>query len=512
MASREYTLQGPGDWLAWVDSNLAEKGSNSRVSNFDKLRSKYLIKGNPTWGELYEIAVNQYKELGGTEPEISVVAPKKAESNRAKDKRETQTRIEEESDRLEEEDPFGAGVVKKLQLAIDTDESGVQTLKGTKIGGQEPQPMFLYVTEEMEMVRPSGKPGKPVLDVGGKTKKSIYPETDYSAIRAKILQDVQKTPGGLNDLFVKLKNTGSISQQTFDTKNISAPDFAKSLRYLVEQYGIEMVNNYSILGEKNVKTFNNWLAQDMKEAGKTSKTTYDMVVTTRQDAADEANQFFMQYFGRAATKVERDNYFKELNAAEKKAVRSTTTTAEGNRTTTGDLLSETERTLIMGKVAGNAIKGTDIDTLMKAGGTAAQNVDSILSFGRNYGVKISREQATRYVADNLRQGKTLNSTKAKIIEISRSNYKNFSDKISEDVSLKELAGNYIYNKAQTLELNPDAIDIFDADIQDAINGNITMTDFNIRLRQNPGWAKTKNAKDEAAEYANSILKSFGLMA
>jgi hypothetical protein len=447
MASREYTLQGPGDWLAWVDSNLAEKGSNSRVSNFDKLKSKYLIKGNPTWAELYEIAAKQYRDLGGTQPEINKVAPKKAEKNRKEDAEETQNRIDEESARLEEQDPFGEGVVKKLQLAVDTDESGVQTLKGILIGGSEPVPMFLYVNEEMEMVRPSGKPGKPVLDVGGTTKPNVIPETNYSVIRAKILQDATKVPGGLNDLFTKLKNTGSITQETFDSKNISAPDFAKALRFLVEQYSIEMVNNYSVLGEKNVKTFNNWLAEDMKEAGKTSKTTYDMVVTTRQDAADEANQFFMQYLGRAATKAERDNYFRELNAAEKKAVRSTTTTAEGNRTTTGDLLSETDRTLIMGKVAGNAIKGTDIDTLMKAGGVAAQDVDTILSIGRNYGVKVSREQATRYVADNLRQGKNLNSTKAKIIEISRSNYKNFADKISEDVSVK------IYDK--NVKINED---------------------------------------------------------
>lgn len=512
MASREYTLQGPGDWLAWVDSNLAEKGSNSRVSNFDKLKSKYLIKGNPTWGELYEIAAKQYKELGGTEPEIIAIAKNKAESNRAKDKRETQALTEERNKAEAEVDPFGVNHVKKFQLAVDTDESGVQTLKGVQVGGQSPVPMFLYVTEELEPQSPTGGVGRPVLEVGGNKKPSVYQDTNYSAIRAKILQDAQKVPGGLGDLFLKLKNTGAITQETFDSKNISAPDFSKALRYLVEQYSIEMVNNYSVLGQKNVKTFSNWLADDMKEAGKTSKTTYDMVVTNRQDAADEANQFFMQYLGRAATKVERDNYFRELNAAEKKAVRSTTRTAEGNTTTTGELLSETDRALIMGKVAGNAIKGTDIDTLMKAGGVAAQDVDTILSIGRNYGVKVSREQATKYVADNLRQGKNLNSTKAKIIEISRSNYKNFSDKISEDVSVKELAGNYIYNKAQTLELNPDAIDIFDADIQDAINGNVTMTDFNVRLRQNPAWAKTKNAKDEAAEYANTILKSFGLMA
>jgi hypothetical protein len=510
MASREYTLQGPGDWLAWVDSNLGEKGANSRVSNFDKLKSKYLIKGNPTWGELYEIAAKQYRDLGGTQDEIRKNAPNQGRKEEAKERK-----VEAEAtQRAVDADPFGTNHVNRFQLQIDTDENGMQTLKGIQPNNPDaPVQMFLYTVEEIDpQVSPSSQVGTPVFNKDSQLKPNVYQDTNYSAIRAKILQDVQKVPGGLNDLFTKLKNTGSITQETFDSKNISAPDFAKALRFLVEQYSIEMVNNYSVLGEKNVKTFNNWLAEDMKEAGKTSKTTYDMVVTTRQDAADEANQFFMQYLGRAATKVERDNYFRELNAAEKKAVRSTTTTAEGNRTTTGDLLSETDRTLIMGKVAGNAIKGTDIDALMKAGGVAAQDVDTILSIGRNYGVKVSREQATKYVADNLRQGKNLNSTKAKIIEISRSNYKNFSDKISEDVSVKELAGNYIYNKAQTLELNPDAIDIFDADIQDAINGNVTMTDFNVRLRQNPAWAKTKNAKDEAAEYANTILKSFGLMA
>jgi hypothetical protein len=53
--------------------------------------------------------------------------------------------------------------------------------------------------------------------------------------------------------------------------------------------------------------------------------------------------------------------------------------------------------------------------------------------------------------------------------------------------------------------------VFDKDIQDGLTGNLSMTDFNKRLRKNPVWANTKNAKEEAANYATDILKSFGLM-
>ena len=177
-------------------------------------------------------------------------------------------------------------------------------------------------------------------------------------------------------------------------------------------------------------------------------------------------------------------------------------------------MSEVDKTLLLGKVAGKAIEGSDINTLLSAGGSAAKDVNSILSYAKNYGVVLTKEQAMSYVANNVKKGQNVDATRAKILQIAKSQpqYAAIADKISNDVSVKELAGNYIYQKAQTLELNMDAIDVFDKDIQDGLTGNLSMTDFNKRLRQNPAWANTKNAKEEAANYATDILKSFGLMA
>jgi hypothetical protein len=309
-----------------------------------------------------------------------------------------------------------------------------------------------------------------------------------------------------------------LSKETYNKRDVSAEDFNKSLLYTVRKFSIETVDNYTINGIKKPINFIDYLDSGFKPAKPTSKTAYDSIITKRQDAAEDADQFFMTYVGRNASKEEENAYYELLRDAEKKAVESTTTRydAEGNRmgsTKTGELMSDLDKTLLLGKVAGKAIQNSDINTLLSAGGSAAKDVNSILSYAKNYGVVLTKEQAMSYVANNLKRGQNVDATRAKILQIAKSQpqYAAIADKISNDVSVKELAGNYIYQKAQTLELNMDAIDVFDKDIQDGLTGNLSMTDFNKRLRKNSAWANTKNAKEEAANYATDILKSFGLM-
>jgi hypothetical protein len=488
--------------LQWADRQLAANGGNSRPSAWDKANAPIPIGKYGTWQEVYDAAYSNYISKGATVEEARQIAPIKAKSDAAKQKKADATTAEAEAIN----DPFGSNI-KKYTLGVDTDENGAQEVRGMQTGSNEAVPMYIYMSSGVNFNKPTGL-GRPSKAV--KTDNNISISADYNAVRDKILLDARVTPGGLDALFLKLYNTGGISKETYDAKNISAPDFGKSLKYLVDQYSIKAVNDYKVYGKTEPLTFSTFLDTEFK-SGKTSKTTYDMVQTTRQDAADEANQFFMQYFGRGATKAEHDEYYKMLHAAESKAIRYTTTTESG-QVTKGQLLTDTDRTLIMGKVAGNALKGTDLDTLMKSGAAASQNVDYIMETANQYGIRLSREQAINYVANNLRTGQDIQSTKQKIVEIAKSNYKGIADKISENVSVKELAGNYLWQKAKTLELSEDTMDVFDADIQDAVNGNMTMTDFNKKLRQNPAWAKTKNAKEEAANYATDILKSFGLMA
>jgi hypothetical protein len=375
--------------------------------------------------------------------------------------------------------------------------------------------VFIYVGPAKSKPGPRGS----YLKTQGMEKDNkIDVINDFDTIRKNIINDAIATPGGIDALFEKLYKNGSLSEETYKSKNISADDFNTGLLYTVRKFSIETVDKYTIDGVKKPMEFGDYLSTGFKAAKPTSKTAYDAIVTKRQDAAEDADQFFMNYVGRNATKQEENAYYELLRDAEKKAVQSITTKydAEGNRmgsTQTGELMSELDKTLLLGKVAGKAIQNSDINTLLSAGGAAAKDVNSILSYAKNYGVVLTKEQAMSYVATNLKKGQNVDATRAKILQIAKSQpqYAAIADKITNDVSVKELAGNYIYQKAQTLELNMDAIDVFDKDIQDGLTGNLSMTDFNKRLRKNSAWANTKNAKEEAANYATDILKSFGLM-
>jgi hypothetical protein len=372
---------------------------------------------------------------------------------------------------------------------------------------------FLYVGPSVESA------ASPYMAGSATSNTDVVFETNFDKLRNKMIADAAKIPGGTDALFDKLLRNGLISPETHKRKDISAADFNAGLLYAVRKFTIESVDNRQLKGIKTPINFTDYLDRGLASAKPTSKTSYDMIVTKRQDAANDADQFFMANIGRNATKEEEDAYYKLLRDAEKKAISSTTTKydAEGNqigRTQTGELLSETDKTLLLGKVAGKSISGSSIDTLLSYGGKASQDVDSVLSYAKKYGVVLNKEQAMEYVANNFKKGQTLEASKAKILQIAKSQpqYAGIADKISDTVSVKDIAGNYMWQKAQILELSADSIDVFDKDIQDGLTGNMTMTDFNKKLRQNPMWAKTKNAKEEAANYATDILKSFGLMA
>jgi hypothetical protein len=447
---------------------------------------------------------DKFYELGTDAAEVDA-----AEAAKTKAKEEV---AQNQAAQAAENDPF-LKPFTNYKLAVDVDPETGKTIVAS---GEGPE-VFIYVGPSVPKMIYDPSTGVTAPSATA-TDTDIEVLTDFTAIRKKMLTDATATPGGIDSLFEKLYKTGMLSKETYDSRNVSADDFNKGLLYAVRKFSIETVDKYTLQGDKKPVNFTDYLTTGFKPAKPTTKTTYDAVVTKRQDAAEDADQFFMANVGRNATKEEENAYYELLRDAEKKAVQSTTTKydAEGNRmggTQTGELMSELDKTLLLGKVAGKAIQNSDINTLLNAGGSSAKDVNSILSYAKNYGVVLTKEQAMNYVANNFKNGQNVDATKAKILQIAKSQpqYAAIADKISNDVSVKELAGNYIYQKAQTLELNMDNIDVFDKDVQDGLTGNLSMTEFNKRLRKNSQWANTKNAKEEAANYATDILKSFGLM-
>jgi hypothetical protein len=340
----------------------------------------------------------------------------------------------------------------KNNLQVTTDNEGRTFVSGNVEGSTEAREHFIYV--------------------GSNDKINI--SANFDDIRNIILRDATTQPGALDALLTSMYTSGLISRQVF---------------------------------EKSIKG--------------STKTFTESYVTKRSDAADDADRFFMQYLGRGATKQEEDAYYNALRDLERKNIASQTSTydADGNlvnRSSTGELVADIDKTLLLGKIAGKAIKGSKIDKLLEAGGQAAGDIQQIMSLANQYGLTMNQEDAMDYVATNLRKGKNIDQTKNKLIKLSQAKYQNISNLIDDDISVKDIATQYIYDMSQVLELNPQSINVNDPMIQSALlnnnnKGTMSITEFNTMLRKDPRWGKTNNARNTAAEYALEILTSFGLV-
>jgi hypothetical protein len=407
-----------------------------------------------------------------------------------------------------EGDEFG-NTIRKAGLIVDTDETGKSVLRSSMEG---------YAANGSEHFVWGSKGGfKSKLPGFSSTVEDTTVEVgaSYNEVEKKILQDANTKPGGMQALFDRLYKAGLIKKQTYDTKAIETSDFTAGLMYALREYSKKTARDYEVSGIKTPISFDDYMDKQFTPAGPDVK--YSSVTTTRDTAASDLDRFFMGYLGTGASKQQHDEYYKQLRALEKKASKVTTTT-ENSQNVAGEFIDDLDRAELMRKVAGKALDGSDIDAVLKGGAGAAQAVNSVISTARQYGVKLSNQDALNYVANELKLGQNdLKKVNAKILSIAKSTYSNLSDSLSEEVNLKDLSSNYVYNMAEVLELNPKDIDALDPTVQTALknNGNkgtMNLTDFDRMLRNDPRWAKTKNAREEASKYAYEVLKDFGLMA
>jgi hypothetical protein len=488
----------------------------------------------------YEIGTKNYNDAAAAakilREQIRVLESKLAESKktkvqdalqRAKDSGNTDevTRRQEELDAINatinnpsdpeisgpqfvEGDEFG-NAIRKAGLIVDTDENGKSFLRSSMQGYEGNGAEHFVWASKKGFV--SKLPG-----FSGATKNTVAEVAySYNQIEKKILEDASKQPGGMQALFDRMLKAGLINKQTYNNKATESNDFTDGLLYALREYSKKVTRDYELSGVKEPITFDEYMDKQFTPAGPDVR--YSSITTTRDTAASDLDRFMMNYLGTGANKQQHDEYYKQLRALEKKAIKTTTTT-ETSQNVAGEYIDDIDKMELMRKVAGKALEGSDIDTVLKGGAGAAQAVNGVLAYAKQYGINLNSKDALGYVANELKQGQgDLKKINAKILAISKATYGNLSDVISEDVSLAELSSNYKYNMAQVLELSPDAIDVLDPTIQTALknNGNkgaMNLTDFDRMLRNDPRWGKTKNAREEASKYAYEVLKDFGLMA
>jgi hypothetical protein len=102
--------------------------------------------------------------------------------------------------------------------------------------------------------------------------------------------------------------------------------------------------------------------------------------------------------------------------------------------------------------------------------------------------------------------------------IAKTRYGHLSELIDQGVTLEDLAANYKNSAAKLLEMDPNQIDMSQADFETALSfgdegKKRTMTTGEweklLRTDQRYGWEKTNNAKTEARALASNIAQAFG---
>jgi hypothetical protein len=359
---------------------------------------------------------------------------------------------------------------------------------------------------------------------GGVTLDGVRIATEAQAVQ--LYKKNAASGGGLEALRKKLYELGFISKPDYTRKDESALNNA--IIDAASAHTMEQVQKYTLNpGQKKYEFtgFSGWL--NTKKSGITpDKPPIDTEVQKidKLNLDQDIDAFVLDMVGRKATPEEKNLYYKLVSDEQAKAKRKTTVKGT-TQTVEGEFLNSDDYFRIAASVIEPTLKGTPLEGIGKLGGKVAKQVSEIKTYAADYGVRIDSKQALDYVIGGLGVGGSLgtgaiDTQKNTIRELSKAFYSNLSPLIDNGVKVSDIAKQFGSYKGKILELPDEAVDIFDEDIQTALRndgkqGVMSLADYKKRLRTNektkPLFLKTTAAREEAASYANTILKSFGLI-
>jgi hypothetical protein len=348
-----------------------------------------------------------------------------------------------------------------------------------------------------------------------------YQVLNADQVRSAYVKDAVAR-GGIDGLRNRLYKAGFMNEVEYKSKDATA--FNDGIVKAARKITIEAVTKFTDTQTPLVSSFDDFLGREAQYNELGSGPSTGISMSTRMQADQDIDEFFVEYLGRRATQAEKIDYFNRVSKEEKAATKKTTV-KDGKQVTVGEYLDQTDYYRIRAEVLKPAVKGTAIEDITQGNGKIAKDVADIKAYAADYGIRLDTKQALDKVYSGLTPGKSLttgnlDTQKTAIKEMSKAFYGKLAPLIDQGVKVSDIANQFAYYKGQTLELPDNAVSIFDEDIQNALknegkDGVMTLTDYQKLLRNDPKtksvWLKTKNAKEEASNYANEILRSFGLI-
>ena len=214
-------------------------------------------------------------------------------------------------------------------------------------------------------------------------------------------------------------------------------------------------------------------------------------------AAGLINDAYQRNLNRDATKAEIDSITKKLNAAEKK----------------------NPSKQVKGITTGGIDRGQFLDDIIKARPEYAKrkedkkalNTETLLSVSKSNGLTPSTLQLEEWNR-RIQNGEDVNVIKKNIRDTAALGLPDNIKKLMADgTDLETIYAPYKNVMYQTLEIDPESINLNDSTLRSAIgpNGEMPIYDFQRALRKDARWQYTNNARKEVSDVALKVLKDFG---
>lgn len=154
------------------------------------------------------------------------------------------------------------------------------------------------------------------------------------------------------------------------------------------------------------------------------------------------------------------------------------------------------------------------------GGQAGVNMTQLQQTAWRNGLTISQGSLNTWVQAMARGDKTVEDYQKYLRQSAKTIAPGFAKELDAGMDLYDLASPYMQTMAQTLELNPSDIDLFDPTIRSALGtssdkdgkpGSIPLYEFEQKLRDDKRYMKTQQAQDKVMSVGHQVLRDFGLL-
>ena len=380
----------------------------------------------------------------------------------------------------------------------------------------------------------AGQPHQVIISVNP-ADPTQYMVQDISEFDS-ILQQYLKTEG-----FDKLKS--QLKNYYTNAKNYigsTAPDDAFRRAFITSLLDNTAKNFYAAKsGATTLTPLADSLTASQGLAGRRENITSN--VTPFANASIDLNSFMQENLGRQATTKETNDYYHILNKYElahpdKSVVQTDKLGFEKNRVNYLGANAEDKAALKVSFLYKElTAKGINPDDISKTGGKIAQGMQELQAFASEYGLghfdnaqalgtiidaskatasKMTNADTLALMTNTLQPGGSIDQQKSRIKEQAKLTYKPLANFIDAGGNIKNVADQFGALNQKYLETYQPT-DVFNPDIQKALQGDgkniMSENDYVSLLKSKPEWAMTMNAREQAASFANTILKEFGLM-